>query len=87
MATELFPNLQKRIIGKQFWEDAARWVLAGYEEEAVFKVMDPDGAMRTEYPRPDSFPDCFATVQPQSATVQTGGGGSKPIGAMSSDAR
>ena len=83
MVTELFPNLQRRILGKQFWELVARWVLAGTDEEAVFNVMDPDGTKRAEYPKPDGFPGCFAYL----TTVPTGGGGSKPIGAMSPDAR
>lgn len=87
VVTELFPNLQKRVGGKVFWQAAARWVLAGTDEKVVLNVMDPDGSLRAMYPRPDNFPDCFATTQPKPATVPIGGGGPKPIVAMSPDAQ
>lgn len=87
MVAKMFPGQEKKVRGKQFWKDAARWVLAGTDEKVVFKVMDPDGSQRAMYPRPKNFPDCFAPLQPQPATVLIGGGGSKPIGAMSPDAQ
>ena len=67
MVTELFPSLQKRIRGKEFWETAARWMLAGTDEKVVFNVMDPDGPKRAMYMRPGNFPDCFASVKAQSS--------------------
>ena len=87
MVTELFPNLQKRVCGKVFWEGIARLVLAGNEEEVVLKVMDPDGSRRAMYPRPDNFPDCFATTQPQPTTPKGGGPVIRFAGAMSPDAQ
>lgn len=48
---------------------------AGYDEEANFKVMDPDGSKRAMYPRPKNFPDCFAgaktsVTQPAASTLR-----------------
>ena len=86
MVVELFPNLQKRVRGKEFWECIARLVLAGADEVAVFSVLDPDGSKRAMYPRPDSFPNCFASSQPQPSTKSIAGTDPMPADTMSPDA-
>ena len=84
---DLFPSLQVRAAAQTFWECVKDLKdSTGMTEEDALQILDYTGNKRAKYPRPDNFPDCFATTQPKPATVPSGGG-PKPIVAMSLDAQ